>query len=276
MATRSSTCSPASASNVDADVMQRLFNRIDEEVKDALRPFGFYEPVVTASYKAVGKDWQVSIAIEPGDPVRVRELKLAVVGPGADDPAFDPVKTQDLLRIGMTLRHAAYESVKGEMMRIAAANGYLASQMESTVLDVDRKAHSARIELILQTGPQYNFGKVEIEQTAIRPGLMERYVRFREGQPYSATQVLNTQFALEDSLFFSDVVVDAGEADPATLTVPVRITAGKSRSTFSIGGERPRPPLPHRDQGLGQPQAHQLALRHPHRRPGAGTHLAGA
>jgi translocation and assembly module TamA len=222
--------------DVDADVMQRLFNRIDEEVKDALRPFGFYEPVVRPAYKAVGKNWEVTIAIEPGEPVRVRELNVSVVGPGAEDPAFDSVKSQDLLRIGMTLRHGAYENVKGEMMRIAAANGYLASQMESTVLDVDRKAHSARIELTLQTGPQYNFGKIDIEQKAIRPGLMQRYVRFREGQPYSATQVLNTQFALEDSLFFSDVVVDAGEADADTLTVPVRITAGKSRSTFSIGG----------------------------------------
>jgi translocation and assembly module TamA len=222
--------------DVDEDVMRRLFNRIDEEVKDALRPFGFYEPVVEAKYAPSGKDWQVSIEIEPGEPVRVRGLSISVQGPGADDPAFEPVKNQDLIRIGMALRHGAYENVKGEMTRIAASNGYLASHMARTVMEVDVAAHSARIDLVLETGPQYKFGRIEIEQDSIRPELMRRYVRFREGDPYSATQVLNTQFALEDSLFFSDVVVDAGESDPATLTVPVRVTAGRSRSTFSIGG----------------------------------------
>jgi translocation and assembly module TamA len=221
--------------DVDEDVMRRLFNRIDEEVKDALRPFGFYEPVVKASYKATGKDWEVSIAIEPGEPVRVRELNVSVEGPGANDSAFDTVRKQDILRVGMTLRHGAYEGVKSEMTRIAASNGYLASQMSRTIMEVDVANHSARIDLVLQTGEQYSFGKIEIEQDSIRQGLMRRYVRFHEGDPYSATQVLNTQFALEDSLFFSDVIVDAGEADPQSLTVPVRITAGRSRSTFSIG-----------------------------------------
>ena len=73
------------------DTMRRLFNRIDGEVKNALRPFGYYEPTVAADYRAVGKDWQVAIAIKPGEPVRVRELHVAVEGPGAEDPAFDGV-----------------------------------------------------------------------------------------------------------------------------------------------------------------------------------------
>ncbi len=93
--------------------------------------------MVEAKYSASGKDWQVSISIEPGEPVRVRELNISVEGPGADDPAFDPVKNQDLIRVGTALRHGAYEGVKSEMTRIAASNGYLASQMSRTVMEVD-------------------------------------------------------------------------------------------------------------------------------------------
>jgi translocation and assembly module TamA len=67
---------------------------------------------------------------------------------------------------------------------------------------------------------------------------MQRFLRFREGDPYTDDAVVFTRFALEDSLYFSDldVSVDETEADPETLTVPVRITASKGTSTFSIGG----------------------------------------
>ncbi|MEJ0099199.1 MAG: autotransporter assembly complex family protein [Pseudomonadota bacterium] len=221
---------------VDEDTMRRLANRIDEEVKDALRPFGYYEPTVAYDYRATGKDWQVAIAVKLGEPVRIRELKIAVEGPGADDSAFDVVKKQDQLRVGSRLNHGSYEDVKGAMTRIAASNGYLAAQLLRTNMVVDVAAHSASIDLAIDTGPRYHFGKVDIEQSVIRPGLMQRFLRFREGDPYSAEQVLRTQFALDDSLYFADVLVDAGEPDAQALTVPIHITANRNHPTFSIGG----------------------------------------
>ena len=37
---------------------------------------------------------------------------------------------------------------------------------------------------------------------------MRRFLRFQEGDPYNGTQLLRTQFALDDSLYFSQVEVD--------------------------------------------------------------------
>ena len=55
---------------------------------------------------------------------------------------------------------------------------------------------------------------------------MRRFLRFREGDPYSSTELLRTQFALDDSLYFSSVEVAPGEPGRrTTLTVPVSITA---------------------------------------------------
>ena len=64
---------------------------------------------------------------------------------------------------------------------------------------------------------------------------MRRFLRFREGDPYSMTQLLRTQFALDDSLYFSTVEVEPDDRDAATLTVPVRITATKSTHQFTLG-----------------------------------------
>jgi translocation and assembly module TamA len=64
---------------------------------------------------------------------------------------------------------------------------------------------------------------------------MQRFVRFKEGDPYSGNELLRTQFALDDSLYFSRVDVTPGDPDPQTLTVPVTISAAKSRPVFSLG-----------------------------------------
>jgi translocation and assembly module TamA len=222
--------------DVDEDTMRRLFNRIDGEVKSALRPFGYYQPEVKADYHATGRDWQVSIAINPGEPVRIRQLDISIEGPGADDPVFDNIRNQSLLRVGMRLHHGAYEQVKGEMTRLAAANGYLAAKMATPpVMSVDVEQHAATVALALDTGPLYRFGNVEIDQKVIRPELMQRFLRFREGDPFSASEVLRTQFALDDSLFFSRVDVERLPEDPETLTVPIRITATKSRPSLQLG-----------------------------------------
>jgi translocation and assembly module TamA len=221
--------------DVDADTMQRLFNRIDGEVKGALRPFGYYEPVVDATFEPRPDGWRVSIVVQPGEAVRLRELEVEIEGPGAADPIFDGIRNQTALRIGTRLNHGDYEQVKGDFTRIAASNGYLAAQMLVHEMRVDPAARTAGITLKLDTGPRYHFGEIVIDQNVVRPALMQRFVRFREGEPYNASQLLATQFALDDSLYFSRVDVTPGDADPETLTVPVSITAAKSRPVLSLG-----------------------------------------
>jgi translocation and assembly module TamA len=222
--------------DIDADFAQRLFDRIDGEVKDALRPFGYYEPVVTANHRAVGTTWHYDIRIELGTPVTISTVNIRITGPGENDPAFDAVRKQTLLKPEAQLFHPSYEGVKGEMVRAAAAHGYLGARLLENALLVDPQSHTASIALHLDTGPRYNFGAIDIDQSVIRPELMRRFLRFSEGEPYSSNALLRTQFALDDSLYFSTVDVEPGDPDPATLKVPVRITAAKSRKQISIGG----------------------------------------
>jgi translocation and assembly module TamA len=223
---------------LDKDTMNRLCNNIQREVEKALQYFGYYDPTVIYDCAESGKDWQVAIEIKPGDPVRVRELDVHVEGPGAQDEAFrnatDPNLTR--LREGMRLNHGIYDQVRDNLLLISEGNGYREARLVRQDMDVDPANHSASIHLVLDTGPRYSFGRIDIEQTYIRPELMSRFLRFREGDLYSATELSNTQFALDDSLYFSQVEMDILDSDPQTLTVPVRIRADKSRPTLSLGG----------------------------------------
>jgi translocation and assembly module TamA len=55
--------------------------------------------------------------------------------------------------------------------------------------------------------------------------MLQGYIRIAKGQPYSTEKLRATQYALEDSNYFTLVSVSPGERDPATLTVPVTIHA---------------------------------------------------
>ncbi len=221
---------------IEPDAVARLFRRVDGEVRDALRPFGYYEPVIQATLTAEDeqRNWHVQIDIRPGEPVLLEEVSIVIRGAGASDPVFEHVAAGHTLVKGARLEHAAYEKVKTDLQSAAATFGYLDARLLRNELQVDPAAHRANVVLELDTGERYSFGTTTIEQNAIREPQLRRYLRYHEGEPYDAGKLLRTQFALDDSQFFSSVDLVPGERDPATHIVPITITAKAARNSYSF------------------------------------------
>jgi translocation and assembly module TamA len=222
---------------IEPGAVQRLYRRIDDEVRSALRPFGYYQPVINATLAGPDRDrhWHVKISIDPGEPVRINLVSVNVSGPGADDPVFQRLLADPPLRSGDLLSHAAYEQYKGSLTRAAATYGYLDARMLRSEMQVDVSGHKADIYLQLDSGARYYFGATTIEQTAVRDSQVRRFLRYHEGEPYNALELLRTQFALDDSQYYSTVEVQAGERDPVHHTVPITIRANNSRRGYSFG-----------------------------------------
>ena len=73
------------------DTVERLHNRVEREVRAALKPFGYYEPAIRSKLEKRGaNDWRVDIDIDAGTPILMETSTIAVHGPGADDPLFAP------------------------------------------------------------------------------------------------------------------------------------------------------------------------------------------
>jgi translocation and assembly module TamA len=218
--------------------VRRLADRAVDEAADALRPYGYYDPTVKSRTTRDDATWIVRLRIKPGEPVLMREIDIRIVGAGEDDGDIRLVVESNLLRPGTRLDHTEYERLKSELVRTALERGYLDAKLTRHELNVDPPLHVADAALVLDTGGLYRFGKLTIEQDAIDPELLGRFVRFTEGKPFSGELVHSTQYALEDSFFFSTVSVTPGERDPQTLTVPVTIHAERikrDRYAASIG-----------------------------------------
>jgi translocation and assembly module TamA len=226
----------ANRDDLSADTVERIAQRAISEAKSALKPFGYYEPKIAWNLKEEGRNWRATITVDPGEPVRLTEVDLQVTGPGERDPLFTNVMKRSTLKVGDQLNHPAYERIKGELERTAASYGYLDAKLERHELRVDPAGKAASARLLLSTGPRYRFGETTIKQQVIDDKLMRKYLRYSQGQAYDATALLRTQFALDDSQYFSSVEVLPGERNPEALTVPVGIAGqANKRNRYSIG-----------------------------------------
>jgi translocation and assembly module TamA len=218
----------------DAQV-RRLADRAVDEAADALRPFGYYEAAVRSRTTRDDNRWIVRLRINPGEPVRMQEVDVRIDGPGDVATVLSPIPATSPLKPGARLDHASYDRLKTDLLRKSLELGYLDARLTRHELIVDPEHRRASAHIALETRGRYRFGEVSIEQDAIAPVLLQRYVRFQPGQPFSNDSIRSTQYALEDSYYFSSVNITPGERDPETLTVPITIRGERNkRDRYSV------------------------------------------
>jgi translocation and assembly module TamA len=223
--------------SLSTDTLERLHNRVDREVAAALKPFGYYEPKTQSNLEDLGSgNWRVHVNIELGQPVLLDHVDVHVLGPGAHDLLFTRLLDNLPLRPGNRLNHAAYDKVKGDLQRTASNYGYFDAKLTRNELSVDPPNHKASVVLELETGDRYRFGATHIEQNVIDDALVRRYMRYRQDEPFDMSEILRTQFALDDSQYFANLEVLPDDPDRVNHVVPVNIRAEPNRrNRYSFG-----------------------------------------
>jgi translocation and assembly module TamA len=228
----------ADRDDISEDTLRRLARRIPGEAAEALKPFGYYASETRYEMQPAEQGWRIDIHVEPGSAVRFSDVEIELDGPGAADENLVALRTDRNLKPGRRLSHAAYDRKKADLLRVANNRGYLEAKLTRHELVIDPETRRAQAYLMLDTGPRYAFGRVDIAQDVLRDPFMERLIRFREGDPYTLDSLLTTQYVLDDSQYFSTVELETARPDREAHTVPVTITAQpgrKHRYTASVG-----------------------------------------
>jgi translocation and assembly module TamA len=209
--------------------MSRLQRRIVSETRAALEPLGYYEPTITYDVAHDADRWRVIILVTPGRPVRLSEVSVTAIGPGANERTIrDIIDAQDL-KPGLRLNHGTYERVKGALLRAAKNEGYLDAHLVKNDLVIDRQERRATVVVAMDTGKRYSYGEIKIAQDVIHDDPMRRLLRMKEGDPYTLDSLLRTQYVLDDSQYFSAVSIETGAIDREALTVPITVSAEPNR-----------------------------------------------
>lgn len=215
---------------------RRLSRRGEERIEEALRPFGFYTPIVITEL-ALGDDSAlVTYKIELGPRTTVEEVDIRIEGIGRDAERIAEAIKKFPMKAGDALDHRRYKSGKAALLDAANRAGYLDAAMSRHELAINPVNAKAWVRLDLQTGPLYRFGKLQVEQSELRPEVIERYIDIVEGEPFDPDRLIDLQILLSDLDYFSSVELDVDRENAENGHLPVLIrTTPRARQKYVFG-----------------------------------------
>ena len=223
----------------DPAEVERLAKQGEEDIRKALQPFGWYNPVISSKLEGKEPDWTVTYQVDAGPETDIAKIDILITGEGKDYAALQKIVVKPRLKTGQRLKHEDYEALKTRLMQAANGGGYLDAVFSRRELRVDVDSNSAEVLLTLDTGPRWYFGEVTIEQDGqLKDRMLRRYVKIVPGEPFDSGKVLQTQFALTDLDYFKLVEMEPqkGKAG-ADRRIPVVIhTTSKQPRVYKFGG----------------------------------------
>ena len=222
---------------ITAGRLQRLHKKATQEISAALQPFGFYRPKVDSSLvKLDSGEWQASYSIDPGPPLLIGEYHFFISAEMSQDPEFVELLGGDNLKIGETFNHLTYEKFKTDLAKLAIERGYLDAKFTEHRIEIDLNNYTARVFLSYQGGTRYRFGEVKMQQNVLDDKLLQRFIPFKRGDPYTLDKLIELQQVLNDTNYFNVADVSTDQSVPGSHEVPIKVSlTPRKKHRFETG-----------------------------------------
>lgn len=250
---------PASISH-----LERRANRDLDRFRQILEAEGYYAATIQSNVVEEETLPAVVFTIDPGPrytfgPVRVESTR---------EVDFTWPKPDTLqMHGGEPAISRVVVDAQGPILSRARNNGYPFPQITDREIVVDHDKRTLSVTYTVETGPRAVFGPTQIEGLdAVKEETVRRAIEWRQGQPYDARVVNETQERLYDQNLYSLVRITTAEAVTDEGLIPMRIKVAESKHrTITLGagfdtdaGPNARASWEHRNiRQLG----HQLTLK---------------
>ena len=242
--------SAPAADSITPSELERLMRAAPAQARALLETEGYFNAEVGVSRAAdTGPLPQLLMVVTPGERTRVDSVVLTAGGAldaaaRAGDPAAqDAIATwrrQWSLPAGTAFTQNAWSDAKTSALTRLRAEGYaVAAWAPATRARVDAPANRVDLELVLDSGPLYHLGPLQIEglqrydEEAVR-----KLARFDAGEPYSEKLLLDFQDRLQKAGLFEGASVEI-DADPITAAAaPVHVRVKElslQQATLGLG-----------------------------------------
>lgn len=216
--------------------LQRLHDEAPEQIKTALEVYGYYQARVQADLHQEDQTWVATYKVDPGVPIRIAELNIAVDGDGRSNPGIAGLINAFPLHKGQVFEHPGYETARDALLRTAIEQGYLDAKYLTREVRVDLRSYTVSIELHMSTGVRYYFGPVTFKQDMMDEEFLRHYLKFYTGDPYNPAKLLQLQTNLSDSGLFQTVDVRPRKSQAVDTQVPIEVTlTSRKRREWRFG-----------------------------------------
>lgn len=190
---------------------------------------GYFSPTVDIDFADEARS-RVIVKVDPGPRTLVAKVDIAFKGDIAGDDPEREARRRKLreswsLKEGQPLRSADWDVAKARLAEDLTEEDYAAGELAASQAVVDAETARATLKLVLDSGPRFTLGDVEIHGIEhYSEAVVRRSVDLRKGERYSAKRLQDLQRQLQEGPWFSSIVVDVPRDREHPSMVPVRLT----------------------------------------------------
>ncbi len=217
-------------------LVRRRFRLIATEVKTALQPYGYYDPIIESELEQTTDCWKAIVRIDAGKPITLRNVAIAVEAAPADRDNFADLTAIPTLTSGSRLRHADYELLKESLQIRAAERGYVEAAFLENAIDVWPEKQAADLALKFASGPRYEFGEIVLEQSMLDENIVRAFLDFEMGMPYDNRLLTKAYNDLSRSGYFGRIELIPEFERASNRQLPVSIVLEPAdRIEYTVG-----------------------------------------
>lgn len=217
------------SSQLTEAVIKRSYAQSKKQIRQALRPFGFYQALIRSQLKQDGNVWTATFNINSGPATLIRKLSIQLNGTGAQETVIQEQLARPGIQQGDVLQHQSYEELKQRLYDTLFNIGYIDAQYQTSEIRVDIKNNLADIILVLDSGLQYYFGDINIKQRVINPKKLQRIVNINRDTPFNSERLIGLQLRLSDTGYFANTNIQIEREKTLKQRIPVTITTTPSK-----------------------------------------------
>ncbi|EKO3693846.1 outer membrane protein assembly factor [Vibrio metschnikovii] len=226
----------SSISTSDYSTQLRFQSRLEQRITAALNALGYYQP--TFVFEVTEPDRAMTVHVSPGEVVRLAVVEIVIEGEAQQDADFARVIERSGLKVGETLNHSQYDSLKSSLRNLTLQKGYFDGDFQLSRLEVVPDRHQAFVRLHFDSGIRYHFGATSISGSQIEEVRVRSLQPFKQGDPYLVSQVGQFNLNLANTDWFSSVFVkpDLEQLNPDQRELPMVVAlAPKARNQLETG-----------------------------------------
>jgi translocation and assembly module TamA len=257
--------------------MAYLVRVAEDETREALEPFGYYSPTITiqrsdrdtpetdednattppvaapapaaaAGTRDPNRPVSITITVDKGDPVKVRNETVDIEGDASDDRYLNAEIEAFLPQPGAVFDHSQYEASKARITRRLAERGYFDADFIAHRVEVTRAEQAADVDLRWTSGDRYDMGAITFTQQpkeVIGPQLLDKLVYWNQGEYYHQGRLDRLRDSLLKLDYFSAIdiaphpdkaVVVTDEDGEPSRQVPVSVTLEPAKRDIYTAG----------------------------------------
>jgi len=134
------------------------------------------------------------------------------------------------LKLGEPITSQAVLDAEQKLLYLLQKSGYGLARVAKRDVIADKSRHTLQVRFDVEIGPRLEFGSTTIVGAkSVLHETINKYILYKEGQPFTPVDIARTQESLEKTGLFSSVVITESKDDIESNKLPITINVQESK-----------------------------------------------